>query len=370
MSLEKIKNWSSAFALFDMSNSESQFTEPNSFTGAMFEQLRRHPKRIVFPEGEDERILRVSAEFVRRELGVPILLGNRERIFAMAKELGVAMDFIRVIDPAKSSDFGLFCERLDRIERYRGLQGVDVKEVIAKPHYFGAMMVQYGQADAFLGGNLETPAAVFRPLLHLIKPDRNVPRAFGVTVMNSESLPHFGRSGVLLLTDTGLIPEPTVGDLTAMAVQTGQLARHYLGRPVRIALLSHSNHGSSRTESALRMQAATAAARQILDVDEYDVDGEIQVDVALDREVAKVKLPELAHKSEADVLVFPSLDAAHISMKLLQYLGGATSYGRIVRGLTKPAAQVPRTATEEMILGTAAAIGVEAIQYRDLYPAG
>lgn len=346
----------------------SHFLEPNSFTQPLFDQLKRHPKRIVFPEGEDERILRVAAKFVELELGVPILLGNREKIFAMGKDLGLSMEFVRVIDPVKSSDFQLFCRRLDRIERYRGLRGLDVEEVIAKPHYFAAMMVQYGQADACLGGNLSDPAGVFRPLLHLIKPDTNVPRVFAVTVLTSETLPNFGRDGVLFLADTGLIPEPRVEDLASIASETGMLAHHHLGRRVRVALLSHSNLGSSPTKAALKMSAAAASAREKVSVDACEIDGEIQADVAVDREAAKIKVPNMARKEPADVLVFPSLDAAHISLKLLRHIGGASSYGRLIRGLTKPVGQVPRTATEEMILGTAAALGVEAILYRELHP--
>ena len=348
----------------------SHFSEPNSFTQPLFDQLKRHPKRIVFPEGEDERILRVAAKFVELGLGVPILLGDRDKIFAMAKDLGLSMNFVRVINPVKSSDFQLFCNRLARIERYRGLRGMDVEEVISKPHYFAAIMVQYGQADACLGGNISDPAGVFRPLLHLIKPDANVPRVFAVTVLTSDSLPNFGSDGVLFLADTGLIPDPSVEDLASIAAETGMLAHHHLGRRVRVALLSHSNLGSSPTPSALKMSAAAASAREKVSIDACEIDGEIQADVAVDREAARIKAPKMARKESADVLVFPSLDAAHISMKLLGHIGGVSSYGRIIRGLTKPAGQVPRTATEEMILGTAAALGVEAIQFRELHPQG
>ena len=353
-----------------MSDQASVFSESNSFTRPLFEQLKRHPKRIVFPEGEDPRILRVAAKMVELEMGVPILLGDREKIFAMAVELKVSMQFVRVIDPVRSSDFELFCNRLDRIERYRGLQGVDVEEVIAKPHYFAAMMVQYGQADACLGGNLMAPAGVFRPLLHLIKPDAKVPRVFAVTILTSETLANFGESGVLFCADTGLIPVPTVKDLGSIAAETGMLARHHLGRRVRVGMLSHSNHGSSPTDTALRMQAAAALAREKVSIDDCDIDGEIQVDVALDPSAAAVKLPDIAVKPRADVLVFPTLDAAHIAIKLLRHVAGASSYGRIIRGLTKPAGQVPLTASEDMILGTAAALGVEAIKYRELHPHG
>ena len=351
-----------------MSDHASVFSESNPFTQPLFEQLKKHPKRIVFPEGEDARVLRVAERMVSMEIGVPILLGDRARILAMAKGLGVSMDFVRVIDPVKSSDFQLFCERLERIERYRGLKGVDVEEVISKPHYFAAMMVQYGQADACLGGNLVEPAGVFRPLLHLIKPDFNVPKVFAVTVLTSDTLPNFGESGVLFCADTGLIPEPKVEDLASIAAETGMLARHHLGRRVRVGLLSHSNHGSSPTDEARKMQGAAELAREKVSFEDCLVDGEIQADVAIDPAAAEVKLPDAETRPRADVLVFPSLDAAHISIKLLKHIAGASSYGRIIRGLTKPAGQVPRTATEETILGTAAALGVEAIQYRQLYP--
>lgn len=353
-----------------MSDQASVFSELNSFTQPLFEQLKRHPKRIVFPEGEDARILRVAERMVALEIGVPILLGDRGKILAMAEELGVSMNFVRVIDPVKSSDFELFCSRLDRIERYRGLKGVDVEEVISKPHYFAAMMVQYGQADACLGGNITEPAGVFRPLLHLIKPDFNVPKVFAVTVLNSDTLPNFGESGVLFCADTGLIPEPKVEDLASIAAETGMLAHHHLGRRVRVGLLSHSNHGSSPTDEARKMQGAAELARDKVAFDECIIDGEIQADVAIDPAAADIKLPDAETRPRADVLVFPSLDAAHISIKLLKHIAGAASYGRIIRGLTRPAGQVPRTATEETILGTAAALGVEAIQYRQLHPEG
>lgn len=348
----------------------STFSEPNSFTQPLYEQLKRHPKRIVFPEGADVRILRVAERFVSMGLGVPVLLGNREKIAGIAKAEGISMEFVRVIDPVKSSDFELFCQRLDRIERYRGLTGIDVEEVIAKPHYFAAMMVQYGQADACLGGNLTDPLGVYRPLLHLIKPDPKVPKVFAVTVMTSNTLSNFGREGVLFLADTGLIPEPGVDDLAKIAAETGQLAHHHLGRRVRVALLSHTNEGRSRTESSQRVQAATASAKNLVSFEDVEIDGGLQLDVALDPEVAGIKVPHMAMKERADVLVFPSLDSAHISLQLLRHVGGANAYGRIIRGLTRPAGQVPRTATEEMILGTAAALGVEAIQYRLLYPKG
>ena len=351
-----------------MSDSASVFPDPNSFTKPLFDQLKRHPKRIVFTEAEDPRIVRVAARMVEMELGIPVLLGNREKILAIFADLGLSTEFVRIIDPAESSDFELFCERFERIERYRGIVNVDAESIIAKPHYFAAMMVQYGQADAYLGGNQVDPFGVFRPVLHLVKPCPSVEKAFACTVLVSNSLPNFGANGILFLADTGLIAEPEVDDIAAIAAEAGKLAHLHLGRMTRVALLSHSNYGSARDESSRMMQAAAALANERVDVLDIDVDGEIQADVALVPKAAAVKVPELAVKPPSDVLIFPSLDAAHISLKLLRHLGGAQAYGKIICGLNKPAAQVPRTACEEMILGTAAALGVEAIKSCELHP--
>lgn len=351
-----------------MSDPASVFPEPNSFTKPLFDQLKRHPKRIVFPEGEDERILRVAEKMVEMEIAAPILLGDRKKIRKMGADLKIDMTMIRVIDPVKSSDYPLFCQRLDRIERFRGLENVDVEDVISKPHYFASMMVQYGQADALLGGNLVAPAGVFRPVLHLIKPDPAVRNPFAVTILTCEKMANFGNDGILFFADTGLILDPSVDDISVIAAETGKLAHHHLGRRVRVAMLSHSNYGSSTSSAALKMKAATVAARDMVSVDECEIDGEIQADVALDPEAAAIKVPSLASKPRADVLIFPTVDSAHIAVKLLRHLGGAHKIGRIVRGLTRPVAQVPRTADIESILATAAALGVEAIQYRDLHP--
>ncbi len=139
-----------------------------------------------------------------------------------------------------------------------------------------------------------------------------------------------------------------------------------------MALLSHSTKGSAGTASSRRVAAATALA-QAKALDEFidlEIEGELQADVALDPQAAEVKLPMAGSRASADVLVFPCLDAAHISLKLLQHVAGAQSYGQLILGLARPAAQVPRTTTPEAIFGTAVAIAVEAIKFHQLYPDG
>jgi len=349
--------------------------EPQSGTQVirhLLDQLRRHPKRVVFTEGEDIRVIEAAARLVSEEVVAPILLGNRERIRAMAAEHGIPMKFIHVIDPPKASDFTLFCQRVVNMARYRSMRLGNPADIVARPHYFGALMVQYGQADAIVGGNQAIPAAYFRALIQTIKPMPDVPRIFGVSILTGPHLKNLGGSGILLLADSALIPNPTVEELAAIAIDTGKLAHHFLGRKPHVALLSHSTKGSANTPDARRMAAAAslAQAEVLRDFLDIEVEGELQADVALDPEAAEIKFPSPEARPTADVLVFPNLDAAHIAMKLLQHVAGAQVYGQFIRGLSRPAAQVPRTASVETIFGTAAAIAVEAIKFHQLYPEG
>lgn len=350
----------------------SQAQAAARFIDPLLEKLRRHPKRVVFTEGEDLRVLRVAERLVKEEAVVPILLGSRDRILALAKTEGVNLQFIKVLEPENASDFDLFCRRYAKTERYRKGRDVDAAELVKLPHYFGALMVQYGQADALVGGNNAVPALLFRALQQAVKPMPGIGKMFGVTVLSAPHLDHFGGDGLLLLADCGLIPEPTVEELADIAIETGRLAQHFLGRTPHVAFLSHSTKGSSPTDSSRRVAAAVGLARERASEPgvEMSIAGELQADVALDPVAAEVKLPGAEVRASADVLVFPNLDAAHIAMKLLQHCGGASNYGQFLIGLARPAAQVPRTATEDTIFGTAAAVAVEAIKYHELYPDG
>ena len=355
-----------------MAESSQEFNELDAFTRPLVDKLQRHPKRIVFSDGNDLRVLKVAEQMVRMELGVPILLGPRDDIRDLAKREGVDLTFVKVLDPEKSSDLPLFCERLKRIQRYKGVELANACEVVAQPHFFGAMMVQYGHADGMIGGNISVPSSVIRALLHMVKPNPAVPRVFSTTVLEGSHLQNFGRDGLLFLADTGLNPELSVEQLAAIGVETGKLARLYLGRRPRVAMLSHSTDGSALTESARFVKAASELARKRAAADRFDleIDGEIQADVALDASAAEIKFPKMEKKDPADVLVFPNLDAAHIALKLMHHVAGARVYGQFILGLARPAGLVTRTVDVTSLLGTAMAVGVEAIKYHELDPDG
>lgn len=351
--------------------SDSLFSEPDVFTAALITKLQGHLKRIVFTEGEDIRVIRVAERLVAMQVAVPILLGNIDRIRALAKSENISMEFVGVIDPKEAYDLDKFVERYERVEKYRGRVIANAREVVARTQVYGGLMVQYGHADALVGGNQMSSGSFYRGMLRSIKRLPEVESLFTVMVLvEHPGLQNFGREGFLFLSDCGLIPQPTTSELACVAVETGKLAAHYFGRRPRVAMLSHSTHGSNVNPASRAVQAALEVARQHASVDEMDLDGELQADVALDPAAAELKLKDEAVDRRADALIFPSLDAAHIAMKLLVHVAGAQCYGHLVMGLARPVAQVPVTASERMIFGTACAVGVEAVKFHELYPQG
>lgn len=330
--------------------------------------LSRHPKRVVFPDGNDERVLRVAAELVRLECVSPILIGKRREIESTAARHGISMEFIGVVQPEESSDFEAYCERYRRSEKVRRRIIRAPEETMAMPQYFAAMMVQYGAADAVVGGNQMMPAAFFRALFHLIKRKSHLDSATSCLPVRLPLRPDLGRQGVLFLADCAVIPTPTVGQLAAIAVETARVAGPLLHDRPRVAMLSFSTKGSARNLSTDKMQAATQMARTQAGVQQVamDVDGELQLDTALVPEVAQRKCPISLVAGKANVLIFPDLNSSHVAYKMLQHVAGAECYGQLVLGLVRPAVHVSRVADELTLFGAAVCAAHQAISYREL----
>lgn len=346
-----------------------------SFLDSVYTKLRRHPKRIVFPDGNDPRIIRAARMFIDRGLGVAVLIGKREEIRAVAEANGIPLDRIAIVDPETSSEMARFLILAAKLERYRGMEPGDLRNLLVVPNYFACMMLQHGLVDGLVGGVGSYAATLFRPLLQLVKPLPHAPVVSGAMIVE---VPHheFGDNGVLFFADCGVVPEPTVEQLASIGVQTGLLARQVFGRTPRIAFLSFSSHRSSAHPAALKMAAAAAQARELAltvgGVDALDhpmeIDGELQADTAIVSAIAKMKLPDSMVAGKANVLIFPDLNSGNIAVKLLQHLGGARVYGHIVNGLSRPAARISRGTLSEDIAAVAAIIGLQAVEYRKLYP--
>jgi len=339
------------------------------FIGGVIEKLQRHPKRIVFAEGTEPRVLQAARQFYSLRLGVPILLGDHARITEAAASLNIGLDGIRLIHPAESEDLDNFARRFERLRHARGMQGFEAREAMFQPNYFGAMMLAMHQADGFVAGTNQITASVLRPLFQIIRPAPRTSTVASCLVMELEDS-RFGENGVLLMADCGVIEEPSVEQLADIAVSTAQLARQLLGTRPRVALLSFSTKGSSNHPSAGKMQAATALAqRQALEMKlDADFEGELQADTALVPEIAARKLPETRIAGTANVLIFPDLNSGNIASKLVRHLARATTYGHIILGLDRPAADVTRGSNARDILGVAAIVGVQSVDYQKLYP--
>lgn len=340
-----------------------------SFTDSIFEKLRRHPKRIVFPEGDDPRVLRAAQDFYQHGLGTPVLLGSRATIKTLAMHENVSLDHIMVIEPEHSEDMPLMIERLEKFRRYRHIGHEDARTILSNRNYFAAMMLQYGLVDGLVGGVASYSGSLLRPLIQLVKP---LPHADVISGCMVVELPRkeFGDEGILFFADCGVVPEPTMQQLATIAVETGLLARQVFGATPRVAMLSFSTKGSARTPATEKIAGATELARQLasrLGVD-IAIDGELQADAALLPELAKLKVGASLVAGRANVLIFPDLNSGNIAVKLVQYLAGAQVYGQIITGLSRPAAELSRGTRSEDIHKVAALVGLQAIQYRTLYP--
>jgi len=341
------------------------------FIGSVIEKLQRHPKRIVFPEGTEPRVLQAARQYYSLRLGVPILLGDRTKVKEAAESLNVSLEGVRIINPAESEDLDSFARRFEVLRRFKGkeLKSHEAREAMLLPNFYGAMMVAMHQADGLVSGTNQITGSVLRPLFQIIKVAPATTTASSCMVMEVEDT-RFGENGIIFMADCGVIPDPTVEQLADIAISTAQLARQILGKRPRVALLSFSTKGSATHPSIGKVKAATALAEQMAQKQrlEADFDGELQVDAALIPEIATRKLPESKVAGRATVLIFPDLNSGNIGSKLIQHVARANAYGQILLGLDRPAADVSRGSTAHDILGVAAIVGMQAIEYSKLYP--
>lgn len=341
----------------------------SEFIKSVFERLRRHPKRIVFPEGNDVRVLQAAQAYVAQKFGPAIVLGKPDEIRKVAEANEISLHRVLIVDPENASDLPLFIRRLETLNRYKGIKNVDAQKILTNPNYFAAMMIQNGQADGLVAGASEFSGNILRPLFQLIKPLPGVKSISSCMILEVPGT-SFGDEEVLFCADAGVIPNPSVEQLAGIAVETARLRRQLTGKIPHVAMLSYSTRGSAQTADTEKIQAATALAKQKLK--EYgikaEIDGELQVDAALIEAIGKRKAPGSFVVGKADVLVFPDLNSGNIAVKLLQHLGRLKAYGQILTGLSKPAAELSRGAIVEDMVGVAALVALQAIEYRKLYP--
>ena len=315
-------------------------------------------KTIVLPEGEDMRVLE-AAHIISEEKAVKIvILGDDEKIKKDFLAHGWSLDGIEFINPQTSSKKEAYTNLLFELRKEKGMTLEEAQATALDANYFGVLMVKAGDADGMVSGANHSTADTVRPALQIVKSKVKGKSASSFLIIVSNGKEY-------ILSDCGIIPNPTDVELADIAIDAAMNAKAF-GLSPKVAMLSYSTFGSGKGPDVDRVVSATNIAKEILAKEEYknlgiDLDGEMQVDAALDVIVGKKKAPDSKVAGIANVLVFPDLGAANIGYKLLQRIGGCEAYGPMLQGLNAPINDLSRGALVEDIVGV---IAITAIQAR------
>jgi malate dehydrogenase (oxaloacetate-decarboxylating)(NADP+) len=302
------------------------------------------PKRVVFSEGEDDRIIRACYQLVEEKIAQPILIGRPAIIQAKVADLGFHRFDSQIVEPRSSPSLEAYAEEFYRLRQRRGVTRTEAREQMLNPNYFGAMMVQLGDADSFIAGVTQHYPETIRPALQILKMRENVHRVSGVYVMVTKQQVYF-------FSDTTVNIEPTAEDLAEIALLAAEVARDFNFEP-RVAMLSFSNFGSTKHPLTEKIRRATELVKQRQP--RLMVDGEMMADTAVVPEILQADYPFSQLKNGANVLIFPDLGSANIAYKLMLRIGGAEALGPILVGLSKPVHVLQRGATVDEIVNMAA----------------
>jgi malate dehydrogenase (oxaloacetate-decarboxylating)(NADP+) len=291
----------------------------------MINKAKRDPKRVAFPEGEQDRILRASQILEDEKIAYPILLGNKEIIERKIEELGLELRTATIVEPTKHPRFEEYVEELWRMRQRKGMTKVEAREMLTLPRVMGPMMVHMGDADAVVAGLTMHYPDTIRPALQIIRMREGVNRVAGMYVL-------LWKDKVMFLADTTVNIEPTAEELAEIAILSAETARRFDVEP-KVAMLSFSNFGSTRHPLAEKVARAVQIARER--APGLIIDGEMQADTAVVPEIVDETYPFCRVKGGANVLIFPDLQSGNIAYKLLMRLGGAEAIGPILMGMRK-----------------------------------
>ncbi len=291
----------------------------------IFNKARGDPKRIVFPEGAHDKILRACQILTREGLAKPILLGDPEVIAQEMERL--RLDFeAEIIDPAASDLLVGYSTELYELRRRKGITRTEAREMLRNPNYFGAMMVRHGAADGFISGLTSHYPDALRPALQVLGTKEGARKVVGLYMITL-------KDRVLFFADATVNIEPTSEDLAEIAIAAADVARRFEVYP-RVAMLSFSNFGSTRHPLTDKVRRAVQLVRER--EPELEVDGEMQADTAVVFEILETTYPFTRLQGPANVLIFPDLEAANVAYKLMQRLADAEATGPILEGIGGP----------------------------------
>ena len=330
---------------------ERRLGKAHELSRMMIHKAQAKPKQVVFPEGDDDKILRAAHCLLEEKIAIPVLLGDSAVIHTRAATLGLTLGAARIIDPARSLLREDYVDELFRLRQRRGVTRVEAGNLLNDRNVFASMMIHMGDADALVAGVTQHFPDTIRPALQIVRMREGLHRVSGC-------YPIVTRTGSLyFLADTSVNIDPTAEDLVEIALCTAETARRFDLVP-RVAMLSFSSFGSTKHPTCDKVRKAVELLHKVDPT--LVVDGEIMADAAVSPDMLEHMYPFTSLKGGANVLIFPDLNSANIACKLLTKIGGAETLGPILMGMSKPVHLVHRGAEVEEIVSTAAIAVVDA----------
>ena len=317
----------------------------------MIHKAQARPKTVVFPEGENEKILRACHTILDEKIATPILVGNSAIIHAKMAELGLDLKQARIVDPKDSPLRESYIQELFRLRQRRGVTLVEARTLIEERNIFASMMLHMGDADALVAGVTQHFPDTIRPALQIVRMREGLHKVAGCYPMVTR------KGDLFFLADTSVNVDPTAEDLVEIALCTAEEARRFNVVP-RVAILSFSSFGSTKHPSCDKVRKAVELLHKADPT--LIVDGEIMADTAVSPEILEQTYPFSSLKGGANVLIFPNLESANIAYKLLMTIGGATTLGPVLMGMARPVHLLARGAEVEEIVNVVAIAVVDA----------
>lgn len=300
------------------------------------DNLKGKNVKIVFPEGLDERIISAASRLAEEQILIPILIGNEEEIQGKASELALSLENVEIFNPERFEAMDELVEAF--VERRNGkVNTEDAAKILMDENYFGTMLVYLNKADGLVSGAAHSTADTVRPALQIIKTKPGIKKTSGVFIMVREEEKY-------VFADCAINIAPDSQDLAEIAVESAKTAQMF-GMEPRVAMLSFSTKGSAVSPETTKVSDAVAIAKEMDPT--LLVDGEFQFDAAFVPSVAASKAPDSVIKGDANVFVFPSLEAGNIGYKIAQRLGNFEAVGPILQGLNQPVNDLSRGCNEE-----------------------
>ena len=330
-----------------------------SFIEEIKNRAKEDKKTIILPEAEDKRVLEAASKVIKQGFAKVILLGDEEKIKEDSSKNKIDLDGVDIINPLTSNKKEEYKQKLYELRKNKGMTLEQAEELLKEPIYFGMMMLkdENSKADGLVSGAAHSTANTLRPALQILKtkPGTKLVSAFFVMCVPDCE---YGENGTFIFGDSGLNQNPTADELSEIAISSSKSFEQLVMKEAKVAMLSYSTKGSAKSELTEKVIEATELVKE--KETNLMVDGELQLDAAIVPEIAASKAPDSPLKGEANVLIFPDLDAGNIGYKLVQRLAKAEAYGPLCQGIAKPVNDLSRGCSADDIVGVVAITAVQA----------